>query len=310
MVNTFFPFKKTQEYDNDDNDLQNFLFSNGIVGEKQKEYITAFFEVKKINGVLHDLQSKKSNLLLFKQTQLEINTEATHTVNNKNIKKPRHLFNGSNDNLTETELKIRKIDIQITNLENALFLAKKELEAISLSLKLEQDKQTDPFIDPIWKKKVDTIKERLASLEQQQLTNEENLEQASKNCSLSTTELEKLQQESTQIKATFSSVGEEFHQTQQKHFLYRNDAIETLLYWISIATGGLFKSARYKSERSLIKLRQRVNELIISNNQKNTAIDELNQKISREKSIVDQETEQLNKINLSIKKEKETIHIL
>ena len=307
MVKTVLPSEQTQEYNEDTQNLENFLFVDGIIGEKQKEYIATSFEVKKINRALDDLQSTKSDLLLLKKIQFEINTEATHAVNNKNTKKTRHLLNESNDNLTETELKTRKINVQITDLKNALFLAKEELEAISLSLKAEQDKKKEGLIHPVWTVEIDAIKENLALLEEQRLVNEQNLRQASSNCLQSTSELETLQQEYEQLKLDVIIAQEELIKAKQEYSVHKKNTIESIFYWLSVVTGGFFKSALYTSERTIDRLTKKANELIAFSNEKNVSIKERNNKIKTQEEIINTEKTQLATTDKAIEKKKEKL---
>lgn len=307
MVNTVLQSEQTQEYNEETQSLESFLFVDGIIGEKQKEYIATSFEVKKITEAINDLQSAKSDLLLLKKIQLEINTEATHEFHNKSTRKTRQIRNESNNNLTETELKISKIDAQITDLETALFLVKEELQAISLSLKAEQDKKKEGLIHPIWTVEIDAIKENLALLEEHRLEKEQNLRKASSNCLQSTSELETLQQEYEQLKLDLIIAQEELIKAKQEYSVHKKNTIESIFYWLSVVTGGLFKSDLYTRERTIDRLTKKANELIAFSNEKNVSINERNNKIKTQEEIINTEKTQLATIDKAIEKAKEEL---
>lgn len=270
-----------------------FLFVDNIIGQKQSEYITARNQLNDISDELDTLQNEKNSLLALRTLQFTIEADATNAYNNKKTKETTRSWKKANEALDETEIKIKKIDRQISELENSSLSKQKELEAIATSLKSEQDKKQEQFIHPAWTKDIDEIHKELDDFKEHRHSIEQQLATVSKQHSQSNSQLQKLQEEYTKLKANLSSAQNELVETQTKLLSYQKSMTESIRYWIAIATGGLFKSNRFNSELSIDSLNKKINTLTESSNNKHAVITDLKKTIAKQEGIIQENKELL-----------------
>ena len=125
----------------------------------------------------------------------------------------------------------------------------------------DAEAEKEQLITPAWMKEIDDINDDIALFKEQRLNNEESLRVSTEEKTLLTSELQQLQKKNTDIKTALKNACDELHQTKDNLTLYKKSTRESVRYWFSLATGGLFKSHRYSSELNIFRLSKQIEGL-------------------------------------------------
>lgn len=284
-------------------ELASFIFSDGMIGQKQREYIEKKLEIKKIHNTLNSLQDQKSDLRLLQTFQSETDSDTKKTF----IKKARHFFGESDKNFIENEIKINNIDTKIVELKNQLQSAEYDLKIIAQSLKKEQNKEKKQFIQPAWIVKLEVVNDEIKSLTLELQSTNQLLETAFNKKTLAIQALKSEEEEQTKLQEQLTAIEQQLHIETDHHAKYTKNFIETIRYWFAILTGGLFQSIRYRNELLIIDLSQKnayLNNLI---DKKKTTIQALTKEIKQQNDIIEIQTSKQGKTEAIIQQKQKRL---
>lgn len=277
-------------------ELLSFIFADGVIGQKQRSYIELKLQINTINNSLNDLQSKKDDLLLLQQYQPKKNTGAA-----------RWFFGESTADTVETEIKINEMTTQILELQNMKLSAESELQLISVSLTQEQTKKKEQLIQPAWVKKLDQINFQIITLTQEQEITQQSLESASQKKAQSINQLRAMEQRQLQTQATLEEHQQALQAEKTRHSSYKHGFIETIRYWLAIATAGFFYSNRYRSELQLIDLNRQITSLTNLVSEQARSISAITHDIQQQQQVIETQTSKRIKTAETIAQKKQQL---
>lgn len=177
-------------------------------------------------------------------------------------------------------------------------------------VKLQQPspaKKQEQFVEPAWIVKLNeiqieierlTIEKRLAK-QMRQIASEIQME--------ASTKLESVQQEKAPIETKYKTLEQQFNTETTNHSNYTTSFIETIRYWLAILTGGLFPSARFRSELSISHLNQEMIALDSKIKEQDITIKTLTEEISKQQTIIQAQISEQKKIETIIDQKKERL---